>query len=372
MKLLSPIKRFFKHPVRNIFRCMVASAIVAAIFGGVAIHFGQKSAEQLECNYQQLPAEALPGSGPVRIAFVCDIHNAPDKLEKSIAHLKKAKPDIILLGGDYVMAHQRFMRTRWMVNGLRKLAEIAPVFAILGNHDYEKLDQVERVMQTAEIPILRNEARTWETPAGGTVCLVGLGDWNEGDEDPHSCLLPQGEEESAVLLLSHDPESRWLLRQYDWDLMLSGHTHGGQIGNPFTTPVQYISFRSSMPAGLFDFEGGRRVFVSRGAGSILGMRFFCAPEINIIDIGDRASFTPPAEDAEDEADTTEQAEETDSPEEEESTEPAPVPTEPEKLDVSPSAADAIPAPPPAEDSTITPEPPAPADDTIIPELPVAA
>lgn len=361
MKILAPIKRFIKHPLRSIYRCLAAGAIVSLVLGGVAVHFGLKSAELLECNYLQLPEEALPGSGPVRIAFVSDIHNSPTLLAKAIAYLKESKPDIILLGGDYVMAHQRFMRTRWIINGLRELAEIAPVYAILGNHDYEKLEQVERVMQTAEIPLLRNEARTWETPTGGSVCLVGLGDWNEGDEDPHSCLLPQGEEESAVLLLSHDPESRWLLRQYDWDLMLSGHTHGGQIGNPFTTPTQYISFRSSTPAGLFDFEGNRRVFVSRGVGSILGMRFFCPPEINIIDIGERSTVVP----------TDDEEEAQNAPTETEQQAPAPPPAEPEELDTPPAIPDAIPAPQPTDDSTITPKPPTPAEDSIIPELPVS-
>lgn len=288
MKLLRPFKHLVKH-FRRYVRVGIVGLLVLA--GGVA-YYGKQEASRLECNYLQLPESALPTAGPVRIAFVSDIHNSPDIMRQVVEHLQTARPDIILLGGDYVSADQRFMRTRWFIDSLRALADIAPVFAILGNHDYEKLGQVERVLQTAEIPLLRNEARTWETPSGGSVCLVGLGDWNEGDEDPHTCLLPEGEEESSVLLLSHDPESRWHVRQYDWDLMLSGHTHAGQLGNPFATPTQFISFRSSMPAGLFDFEDTHRVFVSRGAGSTFGMRFFCPPEINIIDIGDRASLVP--------------------------------------------------------------------------------
>ena len=70
-------------------------------------------------------------------------------------------------------------------------------------------------------------------------------------------MRPIGQETHPVLLLSHDPESRWRLRRFDWDLMLSGHTHGGQAGNPFTG--DFISFRSSTPAGLYEFEGNRRV-----------------------------------------------------------------------------------------------------------------
>ncbi len=359
MKLLRPFKRIAKHIKRRFLRYLGVGFFCAVLLGGGVVYYGTTGTEQIECNRLQLPQEALPGTGPLRIAFICDIHNSKEGMKQIVAHVQEAKPDLILLGGDYVTAGQRFMRTRWAINGLKELAEIAPVFAILGNHDYEKLDQVERVLQAAEIPILRNEARNWETPSGGTLCIAGLGDWNEGDEDPHSCLLPNGEEESSVLLVAHDPESRWLVRQYDWDMMLSGHTHGGQIGNPFKNPVEYISMRSSMPAGLFDFEGGRRVFVSRGAGSICGMRFFCPPEINIIDIGDRANFVPPAEDdtaeseqAENEAEATDEAETTDTPEPE--TPPCPEP------------------PPAADDATLEQTPPTPAEDSIIPELPLPA
>lgn len=283
MKFPRPDKALYNHIARNLRRYLTLFLAVVLILFGIC-RYGAWETRQLECNYTTLPAEALPDAGPLRIAYVSDIHNNPQILQRCIEYLRSADPDVIILGGDYVTAEQRFRRTRWLVQGLRSMKEIAPVFATLGNHDYEKLEQVERVFQTADVPLLRNEARCWDTPAGRTLCIVGLGDWNEGDEYPDTCLLDSGTEEMPVLLVSHDPESRWLLRGYDWNLMLSGHTHGGQLGIPFTSPRQYVSFRSSMPAGLYDFENGKRVFVSRGAGTILGMRFFCRPEINIIDI----------------------------------------------------------------------------------------
>lgn len=244
---------------------------------------GEREAQRLECVQASLPAETLPGCGKLRIALLTDVHNDPLLFHRAIAMVRKAEPDLIIFGGDLVMAHERFMRTRWAVEGFRKLKDIAPCYAILGNHDYEKLEQVERVLDTAGIPLLRNEAIDWQTPSGKSITIIGLGDWNEGDEAPAACMKADGQEDKPVLLLSHDPESRWLLRRYDWNLMLSGHTHAGQLGNPFTG--EYISLRSSMPAGLFDFEGDRYVYVSRGIGSILHMRFFCRPEVSILDIG---------------------------------------------------------------------------------------
>ena len=260
---------------------LIAAALLLCGIKGVEL-FGNWGAAQLECNRVQLPAAALPGVGPLRIALLADLHNDKDLFAACIDHIATARPDLIILGGDFIMVDDRFMRTRWAVNGLRRLRSIAPTFAILGNQDYEKLEQVQRVFDTAGVPILRNQALDWPTPTGSTLRIIGLGDYNEGDEAPASCMLPAGKEPHPVLLLSHDPESRWLLRKYDWDLMLSGHTHGGQAGNPFTG--DFISFRSSTPAGLYEFEGNRRVFVTRGVGSTYNMRFFCNPELNIIDI----------------------------------------------------------------------------------------
>ena len=279
------IRRLTDHVIRNKYR-YVTLILAALLCKCTAEITGGLWAGSLECNTTALPAEALPGTGPLRIALVTDLHNNPQQFGKVVELLRAAKPDLIVFGGDLVSAHERFMRTRWAVNGFRNLTEIAPTFAILGNHDYEKQEQVERVYATAGVTLLRNQAIDWRTPSGGNLRIVGLGDWNEGDEAPERCLPPAGQESTPVLLLSHDPESRWLLREYDWDLMLSGHNHGGQLGIPFTE--QYLSFRSSMPAGLFDFEGGRRVLVSRGVGSILDMRFFCMPEVNIIELGSTA------------------------------------------------------------------------------------
>lgn len=262
---------------------LIAAALLFCGIKGVEL-FGNWGATQLECNHVQLPAAALPGAGPLRIALLADLHNDKELFAKCIEHISAARPDLIILGGDFIMVDQRFMRTRWAVDGLRQLRSIAPTFAILGNQDYEKLEQVERVFATAGIPLLRNQAIDWTTPTGSTLRIIGLGDWNEGDEAPAACMQAAGQSPHPVLLLSHDPESRWLLRGFDWDLMLSGHTHGGQAANPFTG--DFISFRSSTPAGLYDFEGNRRVFVTRGVGSTWGMRFFCNPELNILEVND--------------------------------------------------------------------------------------
>ncbi len=251
--------------------------------GGLAARlFGLWSAQQLEFNTHSLPQAALPGAGPLNIALISDVHNDKDLLELCVQQVEKEKPDLIVFAGDLALVSERFTRTRTFVNQLRRLRAVAPTYAILGNQDYEKLEQVERMLATAGVPLLRNEGLNWQTPSGATLRIVGLGDWNEGDEAPERCLTPRGQEEGPVLLLSHDPESRHLLQSYGWNLMLSGHTHGGQLGVPFTHKP--ICFRSSMPAGVYQ-EKGRYHVVTRGVASIYDMRFFCPPEMVMVKVG---------------------------------------------------------------------------------------
>ncbi len=269
------------HLQRTLLRYLLLLLLLLLGYGAAKL-FGEWSAEQLEFNHCQLPQEALPGAGPLSIALLSDVHNNRELMERCVEEVEKQKPDLIVFGGDLVLVSERLNRTRWAIEAMRRLRAVAPTFFILGNQDYEKLAQVERILATAGVPLLRNEALNWQTPSGTTLRVVGLGDWNEGDEAPERCLAPRGQTEGPVLLLSHDPESRHLLRGYGWHLMLSGHTHAGQLGIPFTnTP---ICFRSDMPAGHY-VEDGRHHIVTRGVGSIYHMRFFCPPEMLFIHVG---------------------------------------------------------------------------------------
>ena len=273
------IQRMREHLARNKKRYGIAA--VSLLLSTCCVKwYGEWGASQLECNTHTLPSDCLGNVGPLKIAYMADVHNAREHFERIVDELKTIKPDLIIFGGDLVTADERFKRTRWAIEAFRKLNQIAPTFAAIGNHDYEKQEQVERVFNTAGVKLLRNEGIDWTTPSGKVLRIVGLGDYNEGDEAPEQCLDKKGSATTPVLLISHDPESRHLLDEYDWDLMLCGHTHGGQIGIPFTE--HYISFRSDMAAGLYNYAENRHVFVTRGVGSTQDMRFFCNPEYNIL------------------------------------------------------------------------------------------
>ncbi len=264
---------------RKIFWICVLAAFVC--FQCVKI-FGRMGANDLQLTYTKIAQADFNSQSTLRVAFFADVHENRELLKESIEHIKKADPDLIVFGGDLVMVGQRMKRTHELIETLRELPKIAPTYAILGNQDMERLPEVQRVLEEAKIQILRNERLDWTAHDGSRITIIGLGDWNEGDMKPDLCMKAPAKEEYPVLLLSHDPESRQFLDNYDWDIMLSGHTHGGQLGVPFSE--KYISFRSDMPGGLYPFKNGRKIFVTRGVGSIHGMRFFCPPELSIIDI----------------------------------------------------------------------------------------
>ncbi len=261
-------------------RRLLAGGILAA---AAAATYGMWDAEQLETNEIELPSETLPGFGGLRILHFSDLHSNWPLMGEVVRRAEALRPDLIAFTGDLATDFERLMRTRTIIGQLKRLVSAAPVYACLGNHDMGKLEPVERIYETAGVILLRNAVAEWKSASGRLLRVAGVGDWTEGDERPGQCLETRERQQDAppTLLLSHNPESRLALKPYAWNLMLAGHTHGGQIGNPLTGKC--LSLRSELAAGLYDFDG-RRVFVTKGVGNIGGMRFFCAPEINVLTV----------------------------------------------------------------------------------------
>ncbi len=257
-------------------KCMLFCFVLGCVSLWAVLQYGYWQARQLEGSRIELPAGTLKGAGALRIAFFADTHDDRALTLRLVEQIEQAKPDLIIFGGDLLTAGPRFSRTREVIALYRRLSQTAPTYAIYGNHDMERMDEVARVFREAGVKLLRNEGVTFEN----RLRIVGLGSWNEGDLKPQLCLEEQSE--LPVLLLSHDPDSREALGAYDWDLMLAGHTHGTQASNPFTGKA--LALRTDMPAGLYEWEGGRQIFVTRGVGSFHGLRFFSCPEWCLIEL----------------------------------------------------------------------------------------
>ena len=238
----------------------------------------------------------LPGvTREFSLVHLSDLHASKDVpqplIERAIQMAVDAKPDVICLTGDFVTSARDF-DPRWYMRVLAKLASTAPTFAVLGNHDgglwaansggFATTRHVARMIEGSGVQLLGNRSVRLSCK-GGIVQLVGVGDmWAR--ELNGAAAFREAQPGLPTVLLSHNPDSKDLLGSFDWHLMLSGHTHGGQVVLPVLglnpAPVKDRRYTE----GLKPWRN-RWIHVSRGVGSIKGIRFNCRPELTRLKIG---------------------------------------------------------------------------------------
>jgi uncharacterized protein len=234
---------------------------------------------------------SIPGVRPQRILHVSDIHisdgmGARD-LEPGLRAGLAARPDLICLTGDFV-SHTSGFDLDGLERLLRMAADTAPSYAVLGNHDGgawiarfggDRSTQMMRDLVTSTgVRMLHNQSAM-----EGNLTLVGVGDYWSNELDPERAFA--GVNPSApTVVLCHNPDGKKLLERQSWNLMLSGHTHGGQARIPgFCPPWAPVRDRRFL-AGLYNWQG-RQLFITRGLGSPKHVRAFCRPEVSVLDLG---------------------------------------------------------------------------------------
>lgn len=239
----------------------------------------------------QIKSEKIPSDfDGYRIVHISDLHNTlfGDGNKKLLDRIKADQPDIIAVTGDIV--DSRRTNTVIALDFIKSALEIAPVYYVSGNHEFripqgrELIEGIRRlgatVLENESLEIKRGDSKI-------TVC---------GIEDPYFYGGYMSDEEEYVtahtletlertedftLFLSHRPEFFDLYCKYGFDLVLSGHAHGGQFRFPlvggFIAPGQGLF--PEYDSGLYE-KNGTSMIVSRGLGnSIIPLRLFNRPEI---------------------------------------------------------------------------------------------
>ncbi len=225
--------------------------------------------------------EALAG---LRVGFMTDLHRSStvshDLIATAAALLMAERPDLIILGGDYVtwggdlsvVGDRHFVEPA--ADAVRTLSAPHGVFGVLGNHDDDR--DMPVAMAARGIEILRDE-RTRLTIRGEPLDLIGIRYWTTRARD--IARVARGAAKASILL-AHNPSRLKEAAALSLPLMLSGHTHGGQIVLPGVGALAARSF--PIVAG----EGSRNTttaFVSRGVGTIyVPVRINCPPEVAIL------------------------------------------------------------------------------------------
>jgi predicted MPP superfamily phosphohydrolase len=220
---------------------------------------------------------------PLTIALVSDLHAGPTTSCRALAEafekVRDARPDLLLLGGDFV-----FLDEKYADELVAPLAAIDPPlgkFAVLGNHDLWADDRaIVAALARAKVRVLINEAA-----CVGPIQLVGLDDPWTGLRDPARAFAAV-DERAPVVVLSHAAEALALAGDRRFDLLMCGHTHGGQICLPGGIPL-YVpgAIGRRYPRGRFDLPTGATLIVTRGVGGVESpFRFYSPPEVVIAEL----------------------------------------------------------------------------------------
>jgi predicted MPP superfamily phosphohydrolase len=229
-------------------------------------------------------ADIPPSFDGKTIAFLTDIHHgiyfSLGRVRSLVARTNALQPDLVLLGGDY--AH---LRPRYIASCLAELAHLdAPLgkFGVLGNHDHWYDAQLAwKSMQAAGIVALDNRA-VWITLGEERIRVGGVGDFWEDSQDL-SATTTGVKDEDFVILLSHNPDYVENVQTTTVDLVLSGHTHGGQVTLfGLWAPIIHSDFGQKYRSGVVHTPF-TTVVISNGIGVITPpLRFGARPEIILI------------------------------------------------------------------------------------------
>ncbi|MDO4263862.1 MAG: metallophosphoesterase [Deinococcus sp.] len=245
----------------------------------------------------------LPGlSTPLRLVFLTDLHYGLYIGAGSIRHWVDTalaeRPDLILLGGDFVDIRPGERPTP-LLEQLARLQAPLGVYGVWGNHDYgsfgrydsrwrgerqpgwaERRRALGEQLAEAGVQLLRNQA----AQPRNDLHLMGTDDWTWGERPDLRALLA-GADERATLLLTHNPDILPTLPA-PVGLTLAGHTHGGQVRLPGVGAVVVPSaYGTRYAMGWHQGAYGSPAYVSRGLGvSGLPVRTLCPPEVTVLEL----------------------------------------------------------------------------------------
>jgi predicted MPP superfamily phosphohydrolase len=262
---------------------------VAGLLGAWAFWF--EPSQLVVRDYElEISGAPLAGLSGLKIAVISDVHaGAPfinaEKIATIVDDTNAAKPDIILLLGDYVqhVLGGTDMPFEIVATILGDLKAPLGVYAVLGNHDWgENYGVIARTLNAAGLTVVDDRSLVIQDQTRHFY-LVGFSDYYKGPHDMQKALqnVPQGQK---VLCITHTPD---LFPELPPSclLTLAGHTHGGQVDLPFLGRLIVPSkYGARYAAGLVE-EQGRYLFTSTGIGtSIIPVRFRVTPEISVLDI----------------------------------------------------------------------------------------
>lgn len=264
---------------------------LGTLFWGVAVEPDRLEVTRIEW---PLP-EWGPTEGRARLVALADLHVVPGRrgerrLKEIAVAVLELNPDVVVILGDIVNGHMKdeSLPPEEIASGLRPLLERCAVYYVLGNHDYAYgARKIHRAFMAEGLVPLEGRSVRIGFPNGKMLQLSGVRDdscFPVRSVHVPARLLPS----VPQILITHSPSLYPKVRG-KVNLILAGHTHGGQIcfpgGEPVSPAPSHGCTRRMLRGGFYAEGGGPPMYISRGLGtSVLPIRLFCPPEIVCFDL----------------------------------------------------------------------------------------
>jgi len=280
--------------------------------------------------HKTLPISNLPKElDGLKILHLSDLHlnenSSLSIIKKLLKHIRKVKPDIIVFTGDF-LCNSKVSNKNQLVTILKAMSAPHGCYAIMGNHDYKEYVSVndqgdydlitsktsplrkgwkrifrkspkltKKITASAEAVQLNSELLTLlnETPFkvlhnenvlvkinNASLNICGVGEYTLGKCLPEKAFKNY-EKSSPGIVLTHNPDSIPILKNYPGDLILCGHTHGGQVNLPWLCEKFMLVENHQFKRGLLKLYD-KWIYINRGLGSVMFFRWFSMPEMTVI------------------------------------------------------------------------------------------
>lgn len=240
---------------------------------------------RLTIEHQRIGLRRLPRElDGFRIVQLSDIHHSPftsrGQIERAVATANSLQPDIVALTGDYISKEREYAAP--CAELLGRLRARHGVYAVLGNHDHwTDAALITDLFRAEGMTVLVNQGMRFEKN-GSAFWLAGVDDTMVGLEDLPLALAGSQVDEFK-LLLAHNPVILRRAARAGVDLVLSGHTHGGQVSLRSERSASGRP-RRRLLKGLAR-QGETQIYVTRGLGTVvLPVRFGCPPEVSLLEL----------------------------------------------------------------------------------------
>jgi predicted MPP superfamily phosphohydrolase len=264
---------------------------------GLALYSGEIARHEIEITHRDFRLPDLPAAfDGFRIAQLSDIHMDQFTegffLRDAVGHINKLRPDAVFLTGDFVthefLPRKFSIHSGWKCASILDGLECRQRYAVLGNHDViVNPHAITAALAANGITVLRNSWTPIER-SSSRLLLAGLDDAVEGKPDIDRAIpdVIRNRSGGPILLMCHEPDFADALLAHPAGqsvaLMLSGHTHGGQVLLPLVGPMALPELGRKYIEGTFQLQS-LQLYVNRGLGTVgVPFRLNCPPEITSI------------------------------------------------------------------------------------------